>query len=427
MSHLTLAPFLFVALVLNSCVTRSSEVSSELTAETTEEMASDLNGLKAYLDMLGTESKSNFPGGLEIHLHPDLDQYGPFSHVCKMQDDTRYYAVQGTQSGTVFFNYTDIETQFFPGAPSHWRECRSYNHLSGNTYAYVVTEGDREKDKPVFTPEYPGGIQIFKLEKDGVKLVNTYVGNFNSAHTIFIDTERGLAFVNGSNWRGDVLEHHQEHKNHLGGLQILDLATDPEKPRYLGSYSASYTHDSYALGEVDISGRKAYIVYLADIFGGYIRVLDVSDPGKPVLLHSVHAPMHNQGYSVHNVWASEDKQWLFATEETEGSSLLVYDISNPVKPRFVSAYRNELVADDSIIHNVVIKGKIAYCSWYKEGVRLIDISNPVHPKEVAFFDSSFKDFGNSPFHGNWSVDVDDRGLVMISDIEEGLFILRRIQ
>ena len=213
-----------------------------------------------------------------------------------------------------------------------------------------------------------------------------------------------------------------------------------------GHTATSYTHDSYALGEVDlpaekqykhdtaagkyevtdIPARKAYVVYLADIFEGYIRVLDVSDPGKPVVLHSVHAPMYNQGYSVHNIWASEDKKWLFATEETKRSSLLVYDISNPAKPGFVSAYRSELVADISLIHNVVIKGHIAYCSWYKDGVRLIDISNPVHPKEVAFFDSSVRSFPDSePYHGNWSVDVDDRGLIMISDIEEGLFILRR--
>lgn len=377
-------------------------------------------------------------GGLEVYLYPNLDQYGPFSHVCKMRDATRYYAVLGTNIGTVFVNYTNAileenDIQFFPGASSRWRECRSYNHKNG-TYAYVVTEGPDFKD-------YPGGIQIFKLGENGIELVNTYMGNFNSAHTIFIDTARGLAFVNGSNWRGNFPVYHQDHKDHLGGLRILDIATDPENPRDLGSYSASYTHDSYALGEVEIPSdwkfdtdakkyvetkeRKAYMVYLADIYEGYIHALNVSDPAKPVLEGSVHTPLYNQLPSVHNVWASEDKRWLFATEETYGSGLLVYDTNNPIKPRFVTAYRSERVADNSIIHNVVVKGKIAYCSWYKEGVRLIDISNPVHPKEIAFFDSSFRDFGADQFHGNWSVDVDDRGLIMISDIEEGLFILKR--
>src|SRR3989344_3988849 len=86
------------------------------------------------------------------------------------------------------------------------RNCRSYNHKNGNSYAYVVTEGPDFK-------VHPGGIQIFKLGKNGVELVNTYVENFNSAHTIFIDTVRGLAFVNGSNWRGDVPVHHQDHKD----------------------------------------------------------------------------------------------------------------------------------------------------------------------------------------------------------------------
>lgn len=403
--------------------------------------------LSTLVFYLATVSIANGCGnrskGLEVYLHPDLDKYGPFSHVCKMGDETEYYAIIGTQTGTVFVNYTDQKLDkediaFFPGAPSRWRECRTYKHQNGNTYAYVVTEGPDFK-------EYPGGIQIFKLGKK-VELVNTYIGNFNSAHTIFIDIVRGLAFVNGSGWRGDVPDHHQLHKDHLGGMRILDLATDPENPLDLGGYGASYTHDSYALGEVNIpskfefnlatkkyvktEAKKAYVLYLADIFEGYIRVLDVIDPAKPVLIHSVHAPMHNQMSSVHNLWASEDKQWLFVTEETNGSSLLVYDISNPIEPRFVSAYRSESVADDSIAHNVMVKGNIAYCSWYREGVRLIDISNPVHPKEIAYFDSSTQNFEDkniltAQFHGNWSVDIDDRGLIMISDIEEGLFILRR--
>ncbi len=390
--------------------------------------------------------------GLNVYLHPDLQQYAPFSHVCKMSDGKRYFAALGTYTGTVFVDYTDDKLEekdikFFPGAPSQWRECRSYRHpASGNVYVYVVTEGGTWKiidGKPDFSG-YPGGIQIFKLTDSSVELVSTYVGNFHTAHTIFIDTEKGLAFVNGSRWKVDPSEEDKDHTNHLGGLRILDLATDPEHPIDIGSYSKSYTHDSYALGGVDIppqlefnsvtgkytetKGRRGYIVYLADIYEGYIRVLDFSDPTNPVLLDSVHTPLYKQGISVHNLWASEDKKWLFATEETNGSSLLVYDISFPDQPRFVTVYRSEKVADSSIIHNVIIRGNIAYCSWYREGVRLVDISNPVHPKEFAFFDSSTKLFLDmSPFHGNWSVDVDDRGLIMISDIEEGLFILRRTQ
>lgn len=383
--------------------------------------------------------QSHQSNGLKVYLHPDLQRYAPFSHVCKMSDGEYYFAVLGTKTGTVFVDYTDDKLEegdikFFPGATSKWRECRSYTNKNGNTYAYVVTEG------PDFS-QYPGGIQIFKINGGLIELVNTYIGNFNSAHTIFIDTIKGLAFVNGSRWQGDILEHHQDHKDHLGGLRILDIATDPENPRDLGGYGGSYTHDSYALGKVDIppgfkfnpvtreyvetEARSGYILYLADIFEGYIRILDVTDLEKPVLVNSVRTPLYNQGISVHNVWSSEDKKWLFATEETKGSSLLVYDISNPVNPRFVTAYRSDKVADGSVIHNVVIKGNIAFCSWYTEGVRLIDISNPVHPKEFAFFDSSAKSFTDGvPFHGNWSVDVDDRGLIMISDIEEGLFILR---
>jgi choice-of-anchor B domain-containing protein len=387
--------------------------------------------------------------GLEIYMRPDLNRYASFSHVCRMSDGKQYYAVLGAEYGTVFINYTDnkldeADFQFFPGAKSHWRECRSYNHPNGNTYAYVVTEGDAGTKGAEPFGDFQGGIQIFKLKDSSVELVNTYVGNFNSAHTITIDKERGLAFVNGSNWRTKDHAHGNDHSTHLGGMRILDIETDPENPRDIGFYNKSYTHDSFALGEVNIPERfifedgnykkipasKANIVYLADIFEGYVRILDTSDAHNPKLIDSLFTPLGNQYPATHNVWASEDKKWLFVTEETSGSSLLVYDITNPAKPRFVSGYRSKLVANDSIAHNVMIKGEIAYVTWYKDGLRLIDVSNPVHPEEIAYFDSSTKSFKSEnnlrdQFHGNWSVDVDERGLIMISDIEEGLFILRR--
>ncbi len=402
--------------------------------------------------------------GLEVYLHPELKQYGrQFSHVCQLNDGKRYYAVLGTYDGTVFVDYTDnvlepADIQFFSGAQSIWRECRSYNDpKSGNAYAYVVTEGGGRGDEakpgvPFFKPELPGGIQIFKIGKTGIELVSTYVDKFNSAHTIFIDRQRGLAFVNGSRWTGPrpVAGHEGhgapiDHSEHLGGMRVLDIAADPELPRDLGGFgdarSGPYTHDSYALGEMEVFVQrkiaenkyamfkeKQYLVYSADIYKGFIRVVNFNDPANPVEENSVQTPLYNQGISVHNVWVSEDKKWLFATEETRGSSLLVYSLADPRKPRFVTAYRSELVSNDSIIHNVVVKGNIAFCSWYMEGLRLVDISNPVHPKEIAFFDSSTRTFQPGwPFHGNWSVDVDDRGLIMISDIEEGLFILRRTQ
>lgn len=407
--------------------------------------------LSSGCSLFKNNSKRHASLGLNIYLQPNLDKFGPFSHVCQMSDGKRYLAVLGAKFGTIFVDYTDNKLEkgdllFFRGAPSQWRECRTYNDpKTGNVYAYVVTEGDNKIQMVNGQPDFsgfPGGIQIFKMTEKSVAHVSTYVGNFNTAHTITIDAGRGLAFLNGSSWKSPGAKEHKEHKDHLGGLRILDIGTDPENPIDLGGYTESYTHDSYSLGEVTLPRRlkfnretgeyvqipeeKINVLYLADIFEGYIRALDVTDPKNPKLINSVHTPMHNQGISAHNVWASEDKKWLFATEETRGSSLLIYDISFAAKPRFITAYKSDKVHNDSVIHNVVVKGNIAYCSWYKEGVRLVDISDPFHPKEIAFFDSSVVKFNEKElFHGNWSVDVDDRGLIMISDIEEGLFILKR--
>ena len=38
-----------------------------------------------------------------------------------------------------------------------------------------------------------------------------------------------------------------------------------------------------------------------------------------------------------------------------------------------------------MIHNPFVVGTDVYISWYSDGVRVVDASNPVAPKEVAYF------------------------------------------
>ena len=352
--------------------------------------------------------------GLEVFLRPDLSGYGRFSHVCGWSDGKKYKAILGAMKGTIFVDVTDnlisnTDIAFYSGQPSIWRECQTYtvrDTVRGveiiKGYAYVTTEA-------------PGGLQIFRIDGPRPVLVNTFDSTFTRAHTIFIDTLSGRAYVNGTRFSPRTEEDRDRVRGmHLGGMRILDLS-DPENPKDLGGYGGharnTYTHDSYAFGN---------ILYAASIYKGLIRVLDVTDPQNIVVLDSLFTPLA----FTHNVWMSDDGQWLFATDEQKGSGLVVYDASDPRHPRFARFYRSPLVHPRSIAHNVVVRGNIAYVSWYTEGVRLIDITNPRNPKEVGFFDTSLRDPAEGAMAGNWSVYVDDRGFVYLSDIDNGLFVLK---
>jgi hypothetical protein len=415
--------------------------------------------------------------------YTDTTVHDRFSHACELALGKERYAAIGTLKGTVILRYTDYVQRkggasadplkprrgavdklshvgpnrwFIEGARSQWRECRTLVRENVG-YVYVVTEGmDADVRGLTLNAANPGGLQIIRIENGRAPvLANTYVDKFNSAHTIFIrDT---LAFVNGAGWYawGDSSHRHMPSQMvHLGGMRILSLA-DPEHPVDLGgfgdvrSYPEGYTHDSYAYGGYDPPGKRVicndrsrtpstqpcpsvhYIVYSADIYNGWIRVLDTSDPERVRVLDSIRTPLAAKGaqYSAHNIWMSADGKWLFGTEETKGSGLEIFSNENPLHPVLVATYRSRAVGDSSIAHNVVVRGNLAFVAWYTEGLRVIDISDPRNPREVAFYDTSDMDpnnatiFGCSACQGNWSVVVDSEGYVLIVDMQNGFYIL----
>jgi hypothetical protein len=118
----------------------------------------------------------------------------------------------------------------------------------------------------------------------------------------------------------------------------------------------------------------------------------------------------------------------------------VYDFGKPGAPQ-IGSYRtpNSLGtgsqgSGDFVIHNNYLVGTTVYASWYSDGVRVIDVSNPRAPREVAYF---VPPAGQNPVKPSqrgvlsqtpqvWGVVVDEAsGLVYASDMNTGLWILRR--
>jgi hypothetical protein len=191
-------------------------------------------------------------------------------------------------------------------------------------------------------------------------------------------------------------------------------------------------------------------VFLAYWDSGFVA-LDVTDPENPVLLGDTDYGPDEDG-DAHSSMFDDDRQLLFTADEdfclhsgpgieTGYGYLRVYDYSDRAAPVQIGEYRtpNSMTggqpgSGDYTIHNTYLVGTDVYISWYSDGVRVVDASDPTNPTEVAYF---VPPAGQNPVKPSqrgvlsqtpqvWGVVVDEAtGLVYISDMNTGLWILRR--
>jgi hypothetical protein len=109
--------------------------------------------------------------------------------------------------------------------------------------------------------------------------------------------------------------------------------------------------------------------------------------------------------------------------------LRILDITDPVSPKQLATFGTENTrrcpAPDTgwyTIHNPVVVGDLAYMSWYSDGVRVVNIADPSKPREVAFFVPGGEP-ESDPKTMVWGVAVQD-GYVYLSDMLNGLWIVK---
>jgi len=245
-----------------------------------------------------------------------------------------------------------------------------------------------------------------------------------------------------------------------GDFRLIDV-TDPTNPsetsdwgvlKNLGAPPASgqgcdpdpiFGHGA----EPSDDGTLAFISYWDS---GFIA-LDVSDPTHPTFLGTTTYEADEDG-DAHSAMYDDDRQLLFSADEdfcknsgpgieTGYGYMRVYDYSDPANPVQIGEYRtpNSLGigsqgSGDYTIHNNFLVGTDVYISWYSDGVRVVDASDPTNPVEVAYF---VPPAGQNPVKPSqrgvlsnttqvWGVYVDEvTGLVYASDMNTGLWILRR--
>ncbi len=210
---------------------------------------------------------------------------------------------------------------------------------------------------------------------------------------------------------------------------------DPTNPTFAGCFSdpstgrasTGYNHDAQCVNyhgpDTDHTGKEV-------CFGSAetaLSIADVTDKANPISLAAASYP--NVGYA-HQGWVSDDHAYFYMNDELDEiagtvsrTRTLVWDIADLDDPILANEYMGETEASD---HNLYIRDNLMYQSNYVSGLRILDISDPVNPVEVAHFDTLPLGDDVPGFAGTWSnYPYFESGIIVVTSMYEGLFILKR--
>ena len=339
----------------------------------------------------------------------------------------REYALVGRTDGTAFVDVSSPTSPVYLGElPFHgplpfygvrgsvWRDVKVYQD-----YAYVVADGVGEH-----------GMQVFDLKQlrdvQGAPAAFSETAHYDrigNAHNIVINEETGFAYAVGAGGQN----------NPCGpGLHMINIQ-DPAQPAFAGCFSqegtgrgsTGYTHDAqcviYRGPDVEHQGKE--ICFGANETA--LLVADVTDKDNPVAISSAGYP--DVGY-VHQGWLSEDQRYFFQDDELDETNGLVattrtviWDVQDLDDPQVDDQY---FATTNSIDHNQYTVGDYLFQANYTSGLRVLDVRDPVNPVPVGFFDT-YPAGDPADFSGAWSVyPYFPSGNVVVSSIDEGLFVLR---
>ena len=289
----------------------------------------------------------------------------------------REYAVIGNGEGV---SLVDIDTSppqqvsYFVGGTYYTTDVAVYKNyvisINANGPTLIVDVSD------VYNP-----VIVATLPPDGI-----------GTHTCYVEGD--YLYVMGTNGGPGVLE-------------IFDIS-DPSAPVKTARVPANDYHD------MDI---RHDTLYACRIFGGGIDLLDISDKYNPTFISN----FNYAGSGAHNIEISEDGKYAFVGDEigSAGNWTRVFDISNPFN---VVKVADLIVNPSTIAHNCYVKNGVLYLAHYLEGVRVWDVTNPLAPVEIAYYDTY--PTSSSGYEGCWTAwPYLPSGRIIASDISNGLFVL----
>jgi hypothetical protein len=335
------------------------------------------------LTLLGEYHDSTWPAGIGVNVRVD----GNLAYLARYQDGLRILDISNpaaiTEVGHAATESTD-GSEIYNDVKLVAAGGRRFAIMASNKAGAVVWD--------VTTPSAPAI----------VARMGTAVGGGLNIHSIFLDS--GKAYL----------------ANIDLGLEIYDIA-NPAAPVRLGQLASPSGAGDIFLHDLSVAGNRAFLNFWED---GMV-IADVSNPAAP----SVIGTFANYGEtSSHSNWVTQVGSRRIAAhgDEQWGSHLRLVDVTEGT-PGFALGISEWKTRDEVSAHNIMAFGNIVYAAYYQDGVRMIDISDPVHPRPVAWFNTwpgYDRAYGRSFFEGAVGIDVDVAAKrVYVADSNRDLMIL----
>lgn len=283
------------------------------------------------------------------------------------------------------------------------------------------------------------GFEVWDITDRASPRIVSRIEGLNAAHKGWWDAKTGYAYLSGI-WPGWKGQH----------LIIYDLK-NPYTPTVVSMWglpgqSPGGPGGGVSLHHPVISGNRAYLSYLQ---GGDVVVLDISDKAKPKMIAHIDylppssrshttvpfPPLREAGFSRGE---GHPRQILVVSEEALAygchearPQIYILDATDEKKPWLIATFK---VPDGDFCDRggrfgphqfaetkdgEIIGGSLLYVAYFNAGLRIVDISDPVKPREVGHYIPSpaekNRGEGSKKVIQTNDVDLDGRGLIYITD------------
>jgi choice-of-anchor B domain-containing protein len=329
-----------------------------------------------------------------------------YNEVWGLHVNDSEYAIIGSTAGTHFVNIDDPENpreDFFVQGTSYGSHIIHRDFHDYNGYLYIVSDEDIGTLK--------SAMQIVDISQlpEKIELVYESDDRIRKAHNIFIDSSQAKLYgfaVKG----GD---------DPYSPLRIYDIS-DPLEPIQMGEYR--FGLDGVIVGHYHDGFVRDNIAYLNAGLDGLV-IADLTDPDNPELLtHLSSSDYPESGYN-HSGWLSDDGKYYFMGDETWGTAMKVFDVSDPRNVELISRFDAESDSDISIAHNQIVHCNYLFASYYYDGLQVFDIRDPERPIRAMQYSTTELPHRVN-YEGAWGVyPFLPSGNILVSDMQNGLFII----
>ncbi|RJS21925.1 hypothetical protein DRW03_16490 [Corallococcus sp. H22C18031201] len=276
-------------------------------------------------------------------------------------------------------------------------------HLDGDSYWNAVwSKGDT-----LYVASKAHGVLVFDIHQpaDPQLLRAVPGGDPLNVHTLFLDGD--LLYAMSQAPTPSILVFDVRAPSAPVLLQRIVIPLPPE------ASALSYPHDAFAY-----QGRL-YVNHMGD---GYV----VLDATQPTTSRELGAYRFTDSYSHANALGTfAGRTIAFEGGEGVAAHLRVLDVTDPAHIVKIGEYSLGTYS----IHNMILRGTTLYIAYYQEGLRVLDVSNPTQPREIAHY-ATYRDSDpfriGDLFEGAIGIRVPGDGFVYLVDTSRGLLVFKEL-